>query len=207
MKNYETSYKLAQFLLMNYKPESKSDFERADYCERLLDAVKREGYQDAGVMGKVLEVTSRPSTSRLIHVQPSSKADARMTIEGQTYRLEIKSNGGRLGDLERIEEKSKVLIRYTLLIRTPQGKPKKDGTCKPAETRYADVLMRLDEFLELLNDEKVKATKEIEHKNYLTPDKEKAIQADSKKLYEALQSKTKYNRNKVYTRAELGLEL
>lgn len=203
MKNFEMSHKLGEFLLMNYKPENKADNERAEYCRRLLDAVKRDGYLDSGAMSKVLEVTSRPSTSQLIHVQPSSKWDSRITIEGTSYRLEVKSNGGRLGDLERIAKPEKVVIRYTLLMRTPQGKPKKDGTCKPAETRYADVLMRLDRFLELVNG--LNAYKYIEHKEYLTPDREKAIQADSKKLYKALLGEVKYHRNKAYTKAELGL--
>lgn len=196
MKNYETSYILADFLRHNYKPESADDFKRVEYIDKLMNAVKRENFQDAGITGKVLEVTSRPSTSKLIIVQSSNKADAFMNIDGKRIRLEVKSNGGRLEDLYSIRKPEKVIIRYTLLMRTPQGKPKKDGTCKPAETRFADVLMRLDEFLALL--ESVNAIKVIEHKDYVASDRERAIQADSKKLYMALQNRMKFDRNKEY---------
>lgn len=204
-KNFETSYILADFLLNNYKPVSKADNERADYCRKLLDAVKREGYMDAGVMGKVLEVVSRPSNSELINVQPSSRVDSLIEVEGQLYRLEVKSNGGRLGDLERLSKyvQQHTLIHYTLLMRTPQGKPRKDGTCRPAEVRYADVIMRLDKFLALLKSKD--ATKHIEHKDYITSDRELAIQADSKKLYNALLKETRYNRNKAYVKADFDL--
>lgn len=185
MRTYEKQHIHACYLLEQYKPISKYDFERLNYCKALLERNEKNNFTDAGVFGKVLEVTSRPSTSRLVAVQSSHKCDSRITIEGRTYRLECKCNGGRIEELRAIKNKQHVAIHYVQLY-----------TAKNGKQYYANVIMRLDNFLDLLDEKD--ATKTIEHKNRLTSDREEAIQGDSKALWKALQNELEYNREWIY---------
>ena len=138
---------------------------------------------DSGLYGKVVELLSHDEKSTIYRVQAQSRNDAYIIIDGKRRPLEVKTNGGRIESLYRLNAKARQshYISYTLDIVIKAGKPRKDGTCKPAEHRYINALMTVAQFIDLV--ESVDATKVISHN---ASDREIAIQSDSKKLYKAL---------------------
>ena len=151
---------------------------------------------DSGVAGKVKELLRRDADSRLTRVQAQGKNDAYIVIDGKRYPLEVKTNGGRIQALYRVKNPDTRFIVYELDFRTKPGKPRKDGTCKPAEHRQACKVMTVRAFIELI--ESTKAYKTIGHND---SDREVAVQADSKKLYQALTTGgyIDYDREATYT--------
>lgn len=152
---------------------------------------------DSGLYGKVKELTSHDSKSTITRVQAQSRNDSYILVDGKRKPLEIKTNGGRVESLYKLNAKARAnrYIAYTLDFTVKAGKPRKDGTCKPAEHRYFSGVMTIAKFIEILDD--TKATKVIGHNN---SDKELAIQSDSKKLYKALLASNaiEYNPNWEY---------
>ena len=152
---------------------------------------------DCGLYGKVKELTSHDSKSTITRVQAQSRNDAYIIVDGKRKPLEVKTNGGRVASLYRLNAKARVnrYIFYTLDFTVKAGKPRKDGTCKPAEHRYFSGVMTIAKFIEILDE--TKATKVIGHND---SDKELAIQSDSKKLYKALLASNaiEYNPNWEY---------
>ena len=136
---------------------------------------------DSGLYGKVVELLSHDEKSTIYRVQAQNRTDAYIIIDGKRKPLEVKTNGGRIENLYRLKAKDSRYISYTLDVVIKAGKPRKDGTCKPAEHRYVNALMTVAQFIELV--ESVGATKVIGHS---ASDREVAIQSDSKKLYKAL---------------------
>ena len=124
---------------------------------------------------------SHDEKSTIYRVQAQNRTDAYIIVDGKRKPLEVKTNGGRIENLYRLKAKDNRYISYTLDIVIKAGKPRKDGTCKPAEHRYVNALMTVAQFIELV--ESVGATKVIGHN---TSDREIAVQSDSKKLYKAL---------------------
>lgn len=152
---------------------------------------------DSGLYGKVKELLSHDSKSTITRVQAQSRNDAYIIVDGKRKPLEVKTNGGRVASLYKLNAKARAnrYIFYTLDFTVKAGKPKKDGSRKPEEHRYFSGVMTVAKFIEIL--EATKATKVIGHNN---SDKELAIQSDSKKLYKALLASEaiEYNPNWEY---------
>ena len=152
---------------------------------------------DSGLYGKVKELLSHDSKSTITRVQAQSRNDAYIIVDGKRKPLEVKTNGGRVASLYKLNAKARVnrYIFYTLDFTVKAGKPKKDGSRKPEEHRYFSGVMTVAKFIEIL--EATKATKVIGHND---SDKELAIQSDSKKLYKALLASEaiEYNPNWEY---------
>lgn len=152
---------------------------------------------DCGLYGKVKELTSHDSKSTITRVQAQSRNDSYIIVDGKRKPLEVKTNGGRVASLYKLNAKARAnrYIVYTLDFTVKAGKPRKDGTCKPEEHRYFSGVMTIAKFIEIL--ETTKATKIIGHNE---SDREIAIQSDSKKLYKALieSNSIEYNPNWEY---------
>lgn len=152
---------------------------------------------DSGLYGKVKELLSHDSKSTITRVQAQSRNDAYIIVDGKRKPLEVKTNGGRVASLYKLNAKARVnrYIFYTLDFTVKAGKPKKDGSRKPEEHRYFSGVMTIAKFIEILDE--TKATKVIGHND---SDKELAIQSDSKKLYKALLASEaiEYNPNWEY---------
>lgn len=152
---------------------------------------------DSGLYGKVKELLSHDSKSTITRVQAQSRNDAYIIVDGKRKPLEVKTNGGRVASLYKLNAKARAnrYIFYTLDFTVKAGKPKKDGSRKPEEHRYFSGVMTVAKFIEIL--EATKATKVIGHND---SDKELAIQSDSKKLYKALLASEaiEYNPNWEY---------
>lgn len=138
---------------------------------------------DDGLYGKVFELFSHDSDSTITRVQAQNRTDVYIFVDGKRKQCEAKTNGGRIGSLYKMSDtaKAKNYIVYNLDFFVKAGKPRKDGTCKPAEHRKACKVMTVKAFLQIL--EETGATKVIRHTD---SDKEVAVQSDSKKLYKAL---------------------
>ena len=170
-----------------FEPKTKLDEKRKAKAIELLqlniERAKRNEPIDSGLYGKVKELLSHNERSTITRVRPQGKSDSYINVDGKRRPLEVKTNGGRVESLFTMTERAKETryIRYTLDFTVKAGKPKKDGTCKPAEHRYFDGVMTIKTFIEIL--ESTKAYKVIGHNE---SDKERAVQSDSKKLYKAL---------------------
>lgn len=187
----------------DYMPRTSSDCRRLITASKLihfdLEKLARGEACDSGIAGKVKELLKRDSLSRLNRVQAQGKNDAYIAIEGRRYPLEVKTNGGRIQALYKVKAPDTSFIVYELDIVIKAGKPRKDGTCKPEEHRQACKVMTVRQFLELI--ENTKACKIIGHN---ASDQEIAVQADSKKLYQALIAGgyRDYNREDTFTWAD-----
>lgn len=188
-------------VIIAYEPETTSDAKRLITACRLVSKdlarlANGEGC-DSGIAGKVKELLRRDSVSRINRVQAQGRNDAYITIEGRRYPLEVKTNGGRIQALYSVKNPDTRFVLYELDYTIKAGKPRKDGTCKPAERRQACKVMTVRAFLEMI--EETKACKVIGHTE---ADREVAVQPDSKKLWKALQGFTDYDRGKTFTWAD-----
>ena len=187
--------------IIAYDPETTGDCKRLSNacCIVIHDLHRLESGLpcDSGLAGKVKELLRRDSKSRINRVQAQGRNDAYIVIEGRRYPLEVKTNGGRIQALYSIKNPDTRFIMYELDYTIKAGKPRKDGTCKPAERRQACKVMTVRAFLEMIED--TKAWKVIGHN---AGDREVAVQPDSKKLWKALQNFTDYDREKTYTWAD-----
>ena len=184
-----------------YEPETTGDCRRlSNACYIImsdLDRLERGLPCDSGLAGKVKELLRRDSVSRINRVQAQGRNDAYIVIEGRRYPLEVKTNGGRIQALYSVKNPDTRFIMYELDYTIKAGKPRKDGTCKPAERRQACKVMTVRAFLEMI--EETRACKVIGHTE---ADRELAVQPDSKKLWKALQNFTDYDREKTFTWAD-----
>lgn len=196
-KMFERTIKLIQNFEVKSSYDAKRKAKALDIAQVNLDKAKNGLPIDCGMYGKVKELTSHDSKSTITRVQAQSRNDAYIIVDGKRKPLEVKTNGGRVASLYKLNAKARAnrYIFYTLDFTVKAGKPKKDGTCKPAEHRYFSGVMTIAKFIEIL--EATKATKVIGHNN---SDKELAIQSDSKKLYKALLASEaiEYNPNWEY---------
>ena len=196
-KMFERTIKLIQNFEVNSSYDAKRKAKALDIVQVNLDKAKNGLPIDSGMYGKVKELTSHDSKSTITRVQAQSRNDAYIIVDGKRKPLEVKTNGGRVASLYKLNVKARAnrYIFYTLDFTVKAGKPKKDGTCKPAEHRYFSGVMTVAKFIEIL--EATKATKVIGHND---SDKELAIQSDSKKLYKALLASEaiEYNPNWEY---------
>lgn len=194
---FERTIALIQHFEVKSSYDAKRKAKALNIVQINLDKAKNGLPIDSGMYGKVKELTSHDSKSTIIRVQAQSRNDAYIIIDGKRKPLEVKTNGGRVASLYKLNTKARVnrYIFYTLDFTVKAGKPRKDGTCKPAEHRYFSGVMTIAKFIEILDE--TKATKVIGHND---SDKELAIQSDSKKLYKALLASDaiEYNPNWEY---------
>ena len=196
-KMFERTIALIQHFEVKTSYDTKRKAKALDIVQSNLDKAKNGLPIDCGMYGKVKELTSHDSKSTITRVQAQSRNDSYILVDGKRKPLEIKTNGGRVESLYKLNAKAKAnrYIAYTLDFTVKAGKPRKDGTCKPAEHRYFSGVMTIAKFIEILDE--TKATKVIGHND---SDKELAIQSDSKKLYKALLASNaiEYNPNWEY---------
>lgn len=192
-------------ILKAFEVVTKHDEKRYNNALNLIqiniERVKRNEPIDSGLYGKVKELLSHNSNSTITCVRSQGKTDSFISVDGKRKPLEVKTNGGRIENLFTMSERSRSTnyIRYTLDFTVKAGKPRKDGTCKPAEHRYFDGIMLISEFMRIIED--TKAYKTICHNS---SDIERAIQSDSKKLYNALLNSNyvPYKADFNYTKAD-----
>lgn len=189
-----------------FKPTTPQDIKKLESAKRLL-LIDLQRLQDGvptdcGLFGKVDEVLNHDSFSTCYKPRSNKYHDLDPWVDGERYRAENKTNGGRIGKLYRMRDKDKRLIIYTLFYMTPI-RVKKDGSLSGGDIRYVCKLLRVSTFLDIL--ERVNATKVIQHKGYDINDAEVAIQSDSKKLYLELLhgGYTDFDRNHNYTWNEI----
>lgn len=187
MNNNIRMIKKAVDMVNNFEVKTSYDEKRKQKAVEILQVnisrVKNNEPVDCGLYGKIKELLSHNTRSTITRVRAQGKADSFITVDGKRRPLEVKTNGGRVESLFTMSDRAKKTnyIRYTLDFTVKAGKPKKDGTCKPAEHRYFDGVMTVDKFIAIL--EETKAYKVIGHNE---SDRERAVQSDSKKLYKAL---------------------
>ena len=179
----EKSVKLVNTFEVKTSYDEKRKAKAIELLQLNIERVKKNEPIDSGIFGKIKELTSHSTKSTIIRVRAQGKADSFIMVDGKRKPLEVKTNGGRVENLFTMSDKAKATnyIRYTLDFTVKAGKPRKDGTCKPAEHRYFDGVMTVKTFVEIL--ESTKAYKVIGHNE---SDRERAVQNDSKKLYKAL---------------------
>ena len=186
--------------IIAYNPETTNDCRRlikaCDLVRNDLVRLANDLPTDSGIAGKTKELLRREVNSRINRVQAQGRNDAYIIIDGRRYPMEVKTNGGRIGSLYNTRAQETHFIMYELDTFIKAGKPRKDGTCKPAEHRQACKVMTVKAFLELIED--TGASKVIGHNE---TDREVAVQADSKKLYKALMTGgyKDYDRLATYT--------
>lgn len=179
MTNYRfiKSHEVACNIVKEYVPESKFDEARLEYMKNLLVRNVLNDYSDAGIEGKIWEVSVRPSTSRLIEVQPASaRCDLRVTMFGKTFLAECKINGGRLGKFYSMKNPGNVPLVYHF------GMEIEASARKEARFLTATICTTVEDFLERL--ESVPGAVKIARHNNKN-DAEPAIQK-TQRLYRAI---------------------
>ena len=172
-----------------YRPKNSNDEKRRRKAiEMLIIDVQRlkDGVPtDCGLYGKVDELLNHDSFSTCYKPRSNKYHDIDPWINGERVKTENKTNGGRIEKLYRMKDKHNRFIVYTIDYIVPI-RFKKDGTPSGGEYRHVSKIMRVDTFLNLL--ETVNAIKVIQHNGYDINDAERAVQGDSKKLYNALKT-------------------
>ena len=191
--------KRAIIRVYRFKPITKEDKTRKHIAIKMIrHDVNRliQGLStDSGLYGKIAELLEHKSTSKVTRVQKQGHVDVYIRVNGERVNCDYKTNGGRIGELYERKNIEQCFIVYELDFTTPK-RIRKDGTTAGGERRYCKKIMKLQTFLNIL--EECKAIKMVEHKGYFTSDKEPAIQCSSKKLYNALQKYADYERNMNY---------
>ena len=179
-----------------------------EYIERNIKYFFENLPLDSGMYGKIFEITTHDSNSRIIELRKKDKGDGYVLIDGKRKKVEVKTGGGRIGDyykMSKPKRKATYLI-YNLCFQ-PKDRTLKDGSISVSPIRFVTVFTTVERFLTIA--ESVKgAIKTAEHKNYeyigKTNDAEPALQKSSKKLYEALlQYDIIFDRNKNYSSSEI----
>lgn len=137
---------------------------------------------DDGRWGKAFEILNVGSTSRKVDVAKQGKVDGYFNLDGKRHAVEYKTNGGRIGNLCKLAKPESAYIVYSMDFET-RVTYRKDGTARPTKHYVlAPVVMRVSDFLKVL--EHTKAYKTIGHRE--KNDYEVAVQGDSVKLYKVL---------------------
>jgi len=192
-------YEKAYDMIDNFKADGKRDVARIKAAYKLIeidiDRRVNGGNADSGLFGKIAELLSHDSDSTITRVQKQGATDLYVIIDGKRTKCEYKTNGGRIESLYRVRKPEASYIVYELDF-TPAPRKLKDGTIVHGERRYAKKLMKVSDFLGIIED--TKAVKIASHKGQ--GDAERAVQCSSKKLYQALINGnfTDYDRNKTY---------
>lgn len=137
---------------------------------------------DDGRWGKAFEILNVGSTSRKVDVAKQGKVDGYFNLNGKRHAVEYKTNGGRIGSLYKLAKPEASFIVYSMDFET-RTTYRKDGTARPTKHYVlAPVVMKVSDFLKVL--EHTKAYKTIGHRE--KNDYEVAVQGDSVKLYKVL---------------------
>ena len=178
------------------------------YIDRNIESFMNGGAVDSGLYGKLFELSTHDSNSTICVIRKQHWNDGYVLVNGKRKQVEVKTNGGRLGDyygMSKRTRKARYLI-YNLCFQPPTRTNSKGETIVPP-MRYTTVFTNVDTFLSIL--ESVKgAIKTVRHANYefigKQDDTEPAIQVSSKRLYETLiKSDIIFDRNKDYAIAEI----
>lgn len=189
----------AYHMIKSFKANTTNDKKRLDKAADLLfaDITNTDlGFKaDSGLAGKVAEILGHDSDSTITRVQKQGATDLYVIIDGKRTKCEYKTNGGRIESLYRVRKPEASYVVYELDF-TPAPRKLKDGTIVYSERRYVKKLMKVSDFLGIIED--TKAVKIASHKGQ--GDAERAVQCSSKKLYQALINGnfTDYDRNKTY---------
>lgn len=192
--------KRAYKTILAFEIESPYDAKRLSYAiSRFYDDYKRvaNGLNgSSGICGIVNEILkSHDSDSRIIDLRNPTQNDGYAIINGKRIKCECKENGGRIENMllmNKRERHSKFVI-YTLDW-TSQKRYLKDGTLAPTKHIELCKIMRVSEFIEML--ETCNAIRTIEHKG--TYDCERSIKVSNAKMHKALAQFRDYERNKTY---------
>lgn len=159
--------------MKNYEEIRKAEIERILNMSSL----------DDGKFGKVFELEVVRTLSHKTAVSKQGEVDYFMNIEGKRVAVEVKTNGGRVESLYKLNarQRATTLVIYTLRHTVPT-RTRKDGSLAGGEVRVIEpIICTAEYFLNAL--ESVNAIKVIGHDE---SDRERAIQKDSKKLYNLL---------------------
>ena len=142
---------------------------------------------DSGAFGKALELELTPSHSRKTCVAGHKVADNYCYVGNDREPIEIKSNGGRIGQLLQLEHPEKAFVAYRLHLQNSTTGGKLIDI--PAK------IMTVSRFLGILQ------TAGAIRRN--SRDGEPCIQPSKRTLWELLENELDYNPNRHYTRKEI----
>lgn len=142
---------------------------------------------DSGAYGKALELELTPSHSHKTCVAGHKTADNYCYIDNGREPIEIKSNGGRIGQLLQLEHPERAFISYRLHLQ--------NSTTGGKLIDIPPKIMTVSRFLEILQ------TAGAIRKN--SRDGEPCIQPSKRTLWELMENELDYNPNRHYTREEI----
>ncbi len=142
---------------------------------------------DSGAWGKALELSLTPSRSKKTTVAGHGVEDNYFHLDGKRVPVEIKSNGGRIGALLKMEKPQNAYVVYRLHLcnSTTSGKM----VDIPAK------IMTVSRFLEIL--QKTGAVRENSR------DKEPCIQPSKRGLWKELEGEMSYDPDRHYIKEEI----
>ncbi len=171
---------------------SKYDLERYNnmvkYINSEIAKIKGESTvnYDDGVLGRVIELFCRDSSSTLTTVRSQGKCDAYLpTPDGKRVKAEIKTNGGQVHELMKLSrrQQERTLMVYFSHTEVPRAK----NSNKPVSFYDCFKVMTVAEFLDngTFKENKSRGTVNV--------------QPTSKKMYERLARFTDFTRNATYS--------
>ncbi len=183
-----------------FEPKSKEDLRRLENAKRrFYNDVKRtmSGLKgSSGINGEVREILKgHDSKSRIYDKRSQNKNDCYALINGKRVKCEYKTNGGRIGDylLMNKAQRRATFVIYDLDWYS-QKRTLKDGTPAPRKHIQKCKIMRISEFLEMLNE--CNAIRTIGHIEL--DDFEASIKDSNSKLHKALDNFRDYEPNVNY---------
>ncbi len=194
-------------LINDYEVVSDYDAKRLEVAKELLTRDAKRYMcglnTDSGLYGKVFELLMRKPNSKVTWVQSQNKSDYITNINGTFTHVEVKTNFGRVGDFYKFKKIDTRYVVYALCAEKIGKHERKDGTKDVKRWIIEPVIMRMTDFLNIL--ETTKAVKYIEHKNSIKSDKEEAIKQWYTPFYEALKAfdATPYNRLGNYKASDI----
>lgn len=173
----EKLYNEGMNLIHSYKPISKYDYMRLDEMNSIMERYIN-GSNDDGSASRVIELTSHDSNSPIVTVRPQGKADFYIRVNGKRQKCECKSKGG---DITSIMDGS-IGCKYIRVYMDFYKKPNKVGYI---EHCHVDVVMLVSTYKALVTSlNAFRKQTNPKHNNVI----EYHQQADSNKLYKALQN-------------------
>lgn len=173
----------------------KANAERRFYndVKRTLSGLKGS----SGINGEVREILKgHDSKSRIYDKRSQNRNDCYALINGKRVKCEYKTNGGRIGDYYKMNkaQRKATFVIYDLDWYS-QKRTLKDGTPAPRKHIQKCKIMRISEFLEML--EECNAIRTIGHIEL--DDFEASIKDSNSKMHKALDRFTDYHVNVNYT--------
>lgn len=142
---------------------------------------------DSGAYGKALELELTPCHSRKTCVAGHNTADNYCYIDGKREPIEIKSNGGRIGQLLKTVNPMEQFIAYKLHLC--------NSTTKGKLIDIPTKIMTVSRFLEILQ------TAGAIRKN--SRDNEPCIQPSKRTLWKLIENELDYSPERRYSRGEI----